>query len=639
MRTILLLAMAYLLGLASPACWAGPQVQWEQYFDETGALELPEVQSRPFAPATAFVHWKATPGTVWLRFRLPDLTPTDDGRQPLLLLWNRPTTDRVSIYLPSSEPSGQGSAWRERTLSAHELLDGARLGGGSDLYPLPQTFYVRLQTQGWHLIEPRVLMQSEFEQSQETAALLLSTNLSLGLLALFGAAAQWVVTRRMAYAGLALLSIGWLGLYLNLEGVFVNGLGLEPYAFVTITNVSLMLSILASPFFAAAVLSASTEFVCGRRALHWYIGIALVLLAATPFAWRVVVFALAMALNQLFCAYLVWKRYQTKGAEPFFPWHTRVDTAMAVSLVLVNFFAICIYFGSTWLPRIANEKVAFSMTAHGALYFLFGLAFLLRQDYARRVKTASAIAAARSQHEAHEQWRATQQQFLAMLVHEIRTPLTVIQFGNHAMARRALDPAQKTIWVQRMDGAVATIRQILENCVHADRMDAGAQTVQMAEFAIAPVLQSALEGLQERDALGAERLELCYETEALRDVRCQADSAYVAIILANLLSNALKYSPAGSPVRLLVHTRQQNDQQWLALSIHNEVGESGGPDPARLFERYYRAQSSGRVAGTGLGLWLCQALAQQMQTEITFEQFGQHIRFGLVLLQAPLDRP
>jgi signal transduction histidine kinase len=609
-------------------------VHWETYFDKTGALELPEAQQMSFAPSSPYMQWNATPGTLWLKFTL-----VYDCSEPLFLRWFRASSKDVTVYLPSAATSSQGGVWLKRKLSARELQAGNSLAGLSqNRNPLPQTFYVRLKSEGMHWIEPNVVTQSESTELHEYDLLTRSAEISLGLLAIVGAIIQWILKRRLAYAALAVLSFTMTVWALNLQGFFVQLLDLGPHAFVTLTTFCSVAAVLASPIFGAAILSAPVDLRPRARVLRWYLGVGLVMLALTPYASRVWMIPSALLWANMLAAQLVWQRYETKGNAPFWPWQLREEKLLALVFIAFAVVVNATFIASFWVSG-GNHKMIYQFVFHQAIFCLFGLGIMSRQDYLQHLRRAKQATEADVRQRIDAQWRTTQQQFLAMLVHEIRTPLTVIQFGNHAMARRALDPDQKAIWVQRMDGAVATIRQILENCVHADRMDAGAQTVEMAEFAIAPVLQKALEGLQERDAKGAERLELCYETEALRDVRCQADPAYVAIILANLLSNALKYSPAGSPVRLLVHTQQQNNQQWLALSIHNEVGVGGSPDPARLFERYYRAQSSGRVAGTGLGLWLCQALARQMQSQITFGQFGQHIRFGLVLLQAPLVRP
>ena len=96
----------------------------------------------------------------------------------------------------------------------------------------------------------------------------------------------------------------------------------------------------------------------------------------------------------------------------------------------------------------------------------------------------------------------------------------------------------------------------------------------------------------------------------------------------------MKYAPAGSAVLLQVSAVQQGARACIEFAVHNEQGPSGAPDPARVFERYYRAPSATQVSGTGLGLWLSQNLARQMQSEIRLARGGPKIVFSFVMDQA-----
>jgi signal transduction histidine kinase len=230
--------------------------------------------------------------------------------------------------------------------------------------------------------------------------------------------------------------------------------------------------------------------------------------------------------------------------------------------------------------------------------------------------------------------RAEQQQFMAMLVHEIRGPLTVIELGNRALTQRVLDAAQTAAWAQRMHNATDTIGQIVENCDQVDRLEAGALLATMAEMAIAPMLSDTLDRLRHTVPGAAERIHTVYLPESLRYASCRGDPHCVGIILRNLMANALKYAPAGSAVLLQVSAVQQGARACIEFAVYNDQGASGAPDPARVFSRYYRAQSATHVSGTGLGLWLSQNLARQMHSEIRLALVGPKIVFSFVMDQA-----
>jgi signal transduction histidine kinase len=110
-----------------------------------------------------------------------------------------------------------------------------------------------------------------------------------------------------------------------------------------------------------------------------------------------------------------------------------------------------------------------------------------------------------------------------------------------------------------------------------------------------------------------------------------SDLHYIKLILNNLLSNALKYSPPDSLVELQVCGRENDRSKQIDISVTNEVGPAGVPDPSRLFERFYRAESARNQSGAGLGLWLSQALAGALGTSIVMQAEDNWISFTLTL--------
>jgi signal transduction histidine kinase len=96
----------------------------------------------------------------------------------------------------------------------------------------------------------------------------------------------------------------------------------------------------------------------------------------------------------------------------------------------------------------------------------------------------------------------------------------------------------------------------------------------------------------------------------------ETDKHYLRSIMLNLLSNALKYSPPFTPIYLRIYRTRQKNQHVMRFEIENEIGKAGLPDPHMVFQRYYRAESAKKFAGTGLGLWLSQTMARQIGTLI-----------------------
>ena len=110
-----------------------------------------------------------------------------------------------------------------------------------------------------------------------------------------------------------------------------------------------------------------------------------------------------------------------------------------------------------------------------------------------------------------------------------------------------------------------------------------------------------------------------------------SDAHYVRLILLNLLSNALKYSPPDSLVKLQFDTTTVEDKAGVTLRVTNAKGVAGLPDAAQVFARYYRAEGARSQVGAGLGLWLAQALARQLNSELRFEAGQEQVVFSFFL--------
>lgn len=90
----------------------------------------------------------------------------------------------------------------------------------------------------------------------------------------------------------------------------------------------------------------------------------------------------------------------------------------------------------------------------------------------------------------------------------------------------------------------------------------------------------------------------------------RTDRQLLEIVVANLIDNALKYSPPGSTVDVSVDPCALRGQPGVDLHVANRVGAAGRPDPARVFAKYYRSPGATRASGSGLGLHLARGIAR-----------------------------
>lgn len=208
--------------------------------------------------------------------------------------------------------------------------------------------------------------------------------------------------------------------------------------------------------------------------------------------------------------------------------------------------------------------------------------------------------------------RQNQQRFLSMLMHEIRTPLSVIKIGADAITKANHPQDQKNIWTQRIDTAIDNIAQVIDNCVQAEKQESGLIQPSIQKY----VMKNEIESLYKQYLSANSELEtrIKFELDVNDSTTVTTDINYVRSILLNLISNAYKYSPPFSTIFVRLRTLKGSNKNSIVFEVENSLGKLEPPDPDQIFQRYYRSEPAKKFAGTGLGLWLSQTLAQQIDS-------------------------
>ncbi|WP_209421444.1 sensor histidine kinase [Melaminivora jejuensis] len=197
--------------------------------------------------------------------------------------------------------------------------------------------------------------------------------------------------------------------------------------------------------------------------------------------------------------------------------------------------------------------------------------------------------------------REHQRHFLSMLTHELRTPLSVI--------RMRLGAQEPTLRMQsHARQAVRDIDAIVERCALVSQLEDKATQVQRVPCDIGALVAEVI-ALQPPGAAGRISLRLAPDAAS---ASLSSDLLLLRTILGNLIDNALKYAPQGAPVRIDVAAAHHGERPGVAIQVSNPPGVAGLPDPARIFEKYYRAPGAHQQSGSGLGLHIAQALAQRL---------------------------
>ena len=101
------------------------------------------------------------------------------------------------------------------------------------------------------------------------------------------------------------------------------------------------------------------------------------------------------------------------------------------------------------------------------------------------------------------------------------------------------------------------------------------------------------------------------------------DPVLLEVLFRNLLDNAVKYASSGSDISIVL----KPEIDGYSVLFENEPGSAGMPDPARVFEKYYRAPRAQEEIGSGLGLYIVRGLVDLMGGSIEYMPTTRHIRF------------
>lgn len=199
-----------------------------------------------------------------------------------------------------------------------------------------------------------------------------------------------------------------------------------------------------------------------------------------------------------------------------------------------------------------------------------------------------------------EQALTDERQFIAMLSHEVRSPLAVIDTAAQLLSFRLKDnPAQLAV-AERIRRGSARIANFFDNCLTQDRIDSQNFGVQLAPIDVNRMLSWVTEG-------GAQlTINPHFHVDISPDLpMVHGDEVLLRLALTNLLSNAFKYSPQGTPVTLQVWA----DEAHCYFAV-DDCGV-GIPDEELelVFHKYRRGRAAEGKPGAGLGLALVTRIA------------------------------
>ena len=217
--------------------------------------------------------------------------------------------------------------------------------------------------------------------------------------------------------------------------------------------------------------------------------------------------------------------------------------------------------------------------------------------------------------------------FVSMVSHELRTPLAVIKGYAATLLNTNLDidAKRQTRFIRGINDASDRLTRLIDNLLSVSRLESGRFKLNPQTIDLAEVVRKVVGSL--RTSAGSHALRFIVPPDG---VSLHADRDQVEQVLVNLVTNALKYSLEGSEIVVELSTIDgplslsdlaqptAEHLSWALLAVKDH-GAGIAPNQLRLiFDKFYRGDSPTvrRVAGTGLGLYICRSIVEAHQGHI-----------------------
>jgi signal transduction histidine kinase len=244
-------------------------------------------------------------------------------------------------------------------------------------------------------------------------------------------------------------------------------------------------------------------------------------------------------------------------------------------------------------------------------------------------RQALAQQAAMLQEKLEEEQRLTllQRNFVSMASHEFRTPLGIIDGHAQRMIsmRDRLTAEELTERARKVRNAVRRMTQLIANLIGSSRLIDGriGFNYHPTQVDLTAIVREACH--LQRELTPDAHL---FDCPAERPLMVYGDASLLSQVLGNLISNAVKYSPDGAPVRIT----SLRDGADVSVVIEDHGIGIPDIDVQRVFERYYRGSNTSGIVGSGVGLYLVKTIIDLHQGSIMLDSHeNEGSRFTLRL--------
>ncbi|MFW2357555.1 ATP-binding protein, partial [Hydrogenophaga sp.] len=526
--------------------------------------------------------------------------------------------DEVALFDPldpSLRPrlSGDKRAWSE---SEYPSLSFAfRIPRGEE----PRHVWLRIETQSTRRVHVDLHTLESLWKVETRQQLVFSVYLGAMLLFLGFAVLNWFVEpdrlvsaflmRQASALAFGLSYLGYLRIALDgwIPVLWINDIG----------NVLLFLAVLTGVWFEYVFLSELNLPRWARLFMRTILTVLsclmLLVLARVQLALDLLFLTLALlpVAGLLIALTLTPSGAQDEGVQPLLPRSVLVVT-YAVRVVLMSLAVVPTLglFETTAMPlsSVMLQQLLVGLLMAAVLYVR------TKRHILKRTHAVTQLAIAQEHASRERAHREEHQKLLAMLAHELKTPLAAMKM----LVSLRTTPPNANATLHRM---LADMNHVIERCLQSVRTHEPTLALQLQVIDVPLCVRLTLARTADPDRI---------EVTCPALLNWHTDAQVFQMVMGNLLDNAMKYSPVGSVVQLGVETTEA-PQRGLRLWVENEEGAAGAPDLAQVFEKYYRNPLARRHSGSGLGLYLTQVFVKALGGSVECSVANRRVRFELWL--------
>ena len=584
------------------------QYKIEEFYDESASLQLDQVEGSNFTQTSGQIRKPYQKGNLWLRVSIAA------NQANLFLYFENPAIDEVILY---SQKETNHGPWNADQIPMQKLLQGYLLDDQIDNLNTKSEFYIKIQSQAPKQFNVMVLSDVETQLKQHIRYAVLSSQFTAAFILLIWIGIQNWLARSKIFITVMISVPLFVFSRLNYFGFFLKNDHSSTAVYLNV-NMVLFLSLIAIG--TLMIKEGFGRLFTRTQSRIFLIFFFLSLLPAIGLLFEISrghLVTCSVLLNFLMTMTLFYFLISNFSKQKQLIWTYKYHLVVSITYATMSVIP-GIYFIQPQLFPFTWGLPAFRDFFYPVLAFLIMLQ-MLNEQKEREMDAIFTLGVSKAAADHEIEKNKQQHVFLGMLLHEIKTPLSVIKFGADSLKNSQTDHAKNQVWALRVDSAADTINHILNQCLLADKFEFGLSSYQEEQVNLHAEFSQIIERVGYLNPAYPERIHWEFCKSLPIDTKLYADPIYLRSILENLISNALKYSAANSKIYLTVSQRKLGNQPNFEFQIKNQIGKVGPPQIDKIFARYYRAEEAKGYSGTGLGLWLANEQAKAMSASIRCE--------------------